>query len=144
MIKNFGNKIGEFRLNTDYDVSKRIRVSADINYRSTSTENPTTNTDASTGQVTAPLNNLFHGSLWAVPKYPDGTYGLSTQGNNPLMFIEIGGQSRQKTDYLAGYIKGDFEIVEGLVFSTQIAGRGLYTQQKKHADIPVGLPRAFL
>ncbi|MCE7072965.1 TonB-dependent receptor [Dyadobacter sp. CY327] len=134
VIKNFGNKIGEFRLNTDYDVSKRIRVSADINYRSTSTENPTTNTDASTGQVTAPLNNFFHGSLWAVPKYPDGTYGLSTQGNNPLMFIEIGGQSRQKTDYLAGYIKGDFEIAEGLVFSTQIAGRGLYTQQKNYTN----------
>ncbi|MCF0050498.1 TonB-dependent receptor [Dyadobacter sp. LJ53] len=134
VIKNFGNKIGEFRLNTDYDVSKRIRVSADINYRTTSTENPTTNTDASKGEVISPLNNFFHGSLWAVPKYPDGTYGLSTQGNNPLMFIEIGGQSKQKTDYLAGYIKGEFEIAEGLVFSTQIAGRGLYTQQKNYTN----------
>ena len=134
VIKNFGNKIGEFRLNTDYDVSKRIRVSADINYRTTSTENPTTNTDASKGEVISPLNNFFHGSLWAVPKYPDGTYGLSTQGNNPLMFIEIGGQSKQKTDYLAGYLKADFEIAEGLVFSTQIAGRGLYTQQKNYTN----------
>ena len=134
VIKNFGNKIGEFRLNTDYDVSKKIRISADINYRYNSTENPTTNTDASTGIVTAPLNNFFHGSLWAVPKYPDGTYGLSTQGNNPLMFLEIGGQSLQKTDYLAGFVKAEFEIIEGLTFSTQIAGRGLFTQQKNYTN----------
>ena len=132
VIMNFGNKIGEFRLSSDYDVSRKIRVSANINYRSNSTQNPTTNTDPSTGDVTSPLNNFFHGSLWAVPKYPDGTYGLSTQGNNPLMFLEIGGQSKQKTDYLAGYLKAEFEIAEGLVFSTQIAGRGLYTQQKNY------------
>ena len=134
VIKNFGNKIGEFRLNTDYDVSKRIRISADINYRYNATENPTTNTDATTGNVTQPLNNFFHGSLWAVPKYADGTYGLSTQGNNPLMFLEIGGQSLQKTDYLAGFVKAEFEILEGLTFSTQIAGRGLFTQQKNYTN----------
>jgi len=134
VIKNFGNKIGEFRLNTDYNVSKRIRISADINYRYNATENPTTNTDAATGNVTQPLNNFFHGSLWAVPKYADGTYGLSTQGNNPLMFLEIGGQSLQKTDYLAGFVKAEFEILEGLTFSTQIAGRGLFTQQKNYTN----------
>jgi TonB-linked SusC/RagA family outer membrane protein len=134
VIKNFGNKIGEFRLNSDYEVSKRIRVSADINYRYNVTENPTTNTDAALGTVVSPLNNFFHGSLWAVPKYADGTYGLSTQGNNPLMFIEIGGQSKQRTDYLAGYVKGEFEIAEGLTFSTQIAGRGLFTQQKNYTN----------
>jgi TonB-linked SusC/RagA family outer membrane protein len=134
VIKNFGNKIGEFRLNSDYEVSKKIRVSADINYRYNITENPTTNTDASAGTAGSPLNNFFHGSLWAVPQYADGTYGLSTQGNNPLMFLDIGGQSRQKTDYLAGYVKGEFEIVEGLTFSTQIAGRGLFTQQKNYTN----------
>jgi TonB-linked SusC/RagA family outer membrane protein len=127
VIQNFGNKIGEFRLNTDYDVSKKIRVSADINYRYNNTESPTTNPDA-------PLNNFFHGSLWAVPKYADGTYGLSTQGNNPLMFLEIGGKSLQKTDYLAGFLKAEFEITEGLTFSTQVAGRGLFTQQKNYTN----------
>lgn len=134
VIDNFSNKIGEIRLNSDYTVSKRIRVSADVNYRYNVSANPTTNSDPSTGTVTAPLNNFFHGSLWAVPKYADGTYGLSTQGNNPLMFIEIGGQSKQRTDYLAGYIKGEFDILEGLTFSTQIAGRGLYTQQKNYTN----------
>ncbi|KAA6440619.1 TonB-dependent receptor [Dyadobacter flavalbus] len=127
VINNFGNKIGEIRLNSDYEVSRRLRVSADVNYRFNKTESPSTN-------PTAPLNNFFHGTLWAVPKYPDGTYGLSTQGNNPLMFNEIGGQSKQHTDYLAGYIKADFDIAEGLTFSSQLAGRGFFTQQKNYIN----------
>ncbi len=127
VIKNFDNQIGEIRLNSDYTVSPKIRISADVNYRYSSNQSPTTN-------AAAPLNNFFHGSLWAVPKYADGTYGLSSQGNNPLMFIEIGGQSRQKTDYLAGYVKGEWDILEGLTFSTQIAGRGLFTQQKNFTN----------
>lgn len=127
VIKNFSNKIGEIRLNSDYQASKKIKISADVNYRYNDTESPTTNANA-------PLNNFFHGTLWAVPKYDDGTYGLSTQGNNPLMFIEIGGQSRQKTDYLSGYVKADLEIIDGLTFSTQIAGRALFTQQKNYTN----------
>lgn len=127
VITNFSNKIGEIRLNSDYEVSKKIRVSADVNYRFNKTTSPTTN-------AAAPLNNFYHGTLWAVPKYADGTYGLSTQGNNPLMFIEIGGLSRQNTDYLAGYVKADWDIAEGLTFSTQLAGRGFFTQQKNYTN----------
>ena len=131
VISGYSNKIGEFRLNTDYTVSKRLRVSGDINYRYARALNPTIN---NTGNNPQPLNNFFHGTLWAVPKYADGTYGLSTQGNNPLMFNEIGGQSRQVTDYLAGYVKADFDIAEGLTFSTQIAGRGTFTNQKNYTN----------
>jgi TonB-linked SusC/RagA family outer membrane protein len=127
VLTNFSNKIGEIRLNSDYEVSKKIRVSADVNYRYNKTISPTTN-------ATAPLNNLYHGTLWAVPKYADGTYGLSTQGNNPLMFVEIGGLSRQNTDYLAGYVKADWDIVDGLTFSTQLAGRAFFTQQKNYTN----------
>jgi len=127
VIRNFGNKIGEIRLSSDYQVSKKVKISADVNYRHNDTHSPTTNANQ-------PLNNFFHGTLWAVPKYADGTYGLSTQGNNPLMFIEIGGQSRQRTDYLSGYVKADYEIIEGLTFSTQIAGRALFTQQKNYTN----------
>jgi TonB-linked SusC/RagA family outer membrane protein len=131
VIEGYSNKIGEFRLNTDYTVSKRLRVSGDINYRYNRSLNPTVN---NTNNNPTPLNNFFHGTLWAVPKYADGTYGLSTQGNNPLMFNEIGGQSRQNTDYLAGYLKAEFDIAEGLTFSTQIAGRGSFVFQKNFTN----------
>jgi TonB-linked SusC/RagA family outer membrane protein len=127
VIQNFSNNIGEIRLNSDYEVSKKVRVSADVNYRYNNSISPTTN-------AANPLNNFLHGTLWAVPKYADGTYGLSTQGNNPLMFNEIGGLSRQNTDYLAGYVKADWEIIDGLTFSTQLAGRGFFTQQKNYTN----------
>jgi TonB-linked SusC/RagA family outer membrane protein len=131
VIEGYANKIGEFRLNSDYTVSKRLRVSGDINYRYARSVNPTPN---NTGANPQPLNNFYHGTLWAVPKYADGTYGLSTQGNNPLMFNEIGGQSKQNTDYLAGYVKADLDLAEGLTFSTQIAGRGTFISQKNFTN----------
>lgn len=93
--------------------------------------NPTVN---NTGNNPQPLNNFFHGTLWAVPKYADGTYGLSTQGNNALMFNEIGGQSRQNTDYLAGSVKAEIDIADGLTFSMQIAGRGNFIGQKNFTN----------
>lgn len=131
VIKEYSNKIGEFRLNSDYTVSKKIRVSGDINYRYSRADNPTFNNG---GTNPTPLNTFFHGSLWAVPKYADGTYGLSTQGNNPLMYNEIGGMSRQNTDYLAGYVKADWDILDGLTFSTQLAGRGQFIYQKNFSN----------
>ncbi|WP_353722046.1 SusC/RagA family TonB-linked outer membrane protein [Dyadobacter sp. 676] len=103
VIAGYSNKIGEFRLNTDYNVSKRIRVSGDINYRYARALNPTVN---NSGQNPQPLNHFFHGTLWAVPKYPDGTYGLSTQGNNPLMFNEIGGAVKTSDGLPGGLCQG--------------------------------------
>ncbi|MVM33013.1 SusC/RagA family TonB-linked outer membrane protein [Spirosoma sp. HMF4905] len=124
IITHYSSKIGEIRLNTDYTISSKLRLSGDINYRYNYSQAPTVD----------PINFLLHGSLWAVPKYADGTYGLSTQGNNPLMYAEIGGDSKRSTDYLAGYVKGEWEIVDGLIFSTQIAGRGFFTQEKNFAN----------
>ncbi|HEY0109123.1 MAG TPA: SusC/RagA family TonB-linked outer membrane protein, partial [Fibrella sp.] len=131
IITHYGSKIGEIRLNTDYTVSSRLRLSGDINYRYNYSQAPTVD----------PLDRFFHGSLWAVPKYPDGTYGLSTQGNNPLMNAEIGGDSKRATDYLAGYVKADWEIADGLIFSTQIAGRGFFTQEKNYTNAFVNLDK---
>ncbi|QMW03083.1 SusC/RagA family TonB-linked outer membrane protein [Spirosoma foliorum] len=124
IITHYSSKIGEIRLNTDYTISSKLRLSGDINYRYNYSQAPTVD----------PINFLLHGSLWAVPKYADGTYGLSTQGNNPLMYAEIGGDSKRSTDYLAGYVKGEWEITDGLTFSTQIAGRGFFTQEKNFAN----------
>lgn len=125
VAKNYNGKLSEMRLNADYTPAKgRIRFAGDINYRNNSWQAPTV----------APFNTMFHGSLWAVPKYPDGTYGLSTQGNNPLMFTEIGGLSKQGIDYFTASAKGDVELLEGLRFSSQFGARVMYTQQKNFTN----------
>lgn len=129
IITNYGGKIGEIRVNSDYTISPKIRVSADLNYRYNYSQAPTVD----------PIDRFFHGSLWAVPKYPDGTYGLSTQGHNPLMYAEIGGLSKRYADYLVGYVKGEWDILDGLTFSTQIAGRSYLTAEKNFANAYVNV-----
>jgi TonB-linked SusC/RagA family outer membrane protein len=80
------------------------------------------------------INPLFHGSLWAVPKYENGTYGLSQQGNNPLMYAELGGTSNQYNDYITGSVKGEWDIANGLKFTTQFGARITFTYQKNFAN----------
>ncbi|GAB3691015.1 TonB-dependent receptor [Spirosoma flavus] len=124
IITNYNSKIGEIRLNTDYTISPKLRVSGDINYRYNYSQTPAID----------PVNFILHGSLWAVPKYADGTYGLSTQGNNPIMYAEISGLNKRFADYLTGSVKGEWDIAEGLTFSTQLAARGYFTQEKNFAN----------
>ena len=123
IIPKTKDNIREIRVNTDLRLSDKISFSADVNYRYNFSTSPT---DVNTNV----FDKLTSGSLWAVPKYPNGTYGLSTQGNNPLMFAEIGGLSTQITDYLIGNIRGDWKILPGLRFSAQFGIRARFLQQK--------------
>lgn len=125
MITNYDANIKEIRLNTDFNVSPKIRFNTDVNYRyNTST--------APTGNV---INFFYHGSLWAVPKYPDGTYGLSQQGNNPLMYAEMSGLNREAVDRILGSVKGEWDILDNLTLSVQVAGNytGIYQKEFNNA-----------
>ncbi|MFT3904450.1 MAG: TonB-dependent receptor [Niabella sp.] len=113
VIKNFENEIAEIRLNTDYKAAQHLSFNANINYRYNASKYPTID----------PVNNFFHGSMWAVPKYPNGTYGLSTQGNNPLMFTELGGRSRTINDYFTGSFQGEWAILPFLNVSSFLSAR---------------------
>ncbi|MFT3933588.1 MAG: TonB-dependent receptor [Chitinophagaceae bacterium] len=124
IIKNYGNTIAEIRLNTDYSASKSLSFNGNIDYRYNYTFAPTVD----------PINNFYHGSMWAVPKYPNGTYGLSTQGNNPLMFTEIGGQTKTRNDYFTGSFQGNWEIIKGLSLSSFFSGRAYFTQGKAYTN----------
>lgn len=121
---NYNQKLAELKINNDLRASKNILLSADITYRINNSKTP----------VVEPWQNILHGSLWAVPKYSDGTYGLSSQGNNPLMFAEISGISARKDDHLYANLKGEWEIIKGLKFSTQFGLRTINTYAKNHAN----------
>lgn len=115
IINNTNSKLSEARLNTDFKVSSRINISADIDYRYEKDINP------------YGMANIFQfmtqNSIWAVPQYPNGDYGGGTQGNNPLLWINKGGYNRQASDYIVGNLKGTWEIIKGLRFTTQFAAR---------------------
>lgn len=118
---NYGAKIREVRINNDLSLNKKIVFSTDINYRFNQSYRPFS-TDV--------FNRFFHGTLFAAPKYADGTYGLSPQGFNPLMLAEKSGSNNAETHYLFGNIKLSYQILENLKFTGQVSGVLNYTETK--------------
>jgi len=118
---NYGAKIREVRINNDLSLNKKIVFSTDINYRFNQSYRPFS-TDV--------FNRFFHGTLFAAPKYADGTYGLSPQGFNPLMLAEKSGSNNAETHYLFGNIKLSYQILENLKFTGQVSGVMNYTETK--------------
>jgi len=126
IIPNSSSKINEMRLNVDYQVSRKITLATNFNYRNQ--------------KVIAPVNEgiiynrMLQLSQFTVPKYPDGTYGISTDGHNPLLYAENAGTANRNVDYLTGDIKGEWEILKGLKFSVQLAGRISLTAEKNFTN----------
>jgi TonB-linked SusC/RagA family outer membrane protein len=115
IIANTDSKLSEIRVNTDFKVSPKISVSADIDYRYQK--------DLEPDNVNEVFREFMQNAIWNVPKYPNGDYGGGTQGNNPLLLAEKGGTNRVASDYVIGNIKGTWEIIKGLTFTTQFAAR---------------------
>ena len=117
------NEVSSMRINTDF--KKGIfNFSADADYRYNTS--------------TAPLNNvinyIYHGSQWAVPKYPDGTYGLSPQGNNPMILNDIAGNSKLKRYYFVGNLKMDVNILKQLKATLQYSAKVTNDINKKFSN----------
>ncbi|WP_277480463.1 TonB-dependent receptor [Catalinimonas alkaloidigena] len=124
---NFSDKINEFRLNTDYTATDKLKFSADLNYRNGESHMP------GDGE-TKIFQYMLHATKFSWPKYETGEYGLGPQVNNPLLFAEITGDQQRLEDYLIGSIKGEYEIFPGLNFSTQYALRYSSTQIKNYSN----------
>lgn len=122
IIANTSSQLTEMRLSSDYKVSTKISISADLNYRYQKNLAPDN------------INEIFRlfmqNAIWNVPKYANGDYGGGTQGNNPLLLAEKGGYDNVNSDYLLGSIKGTWEIIKGLSFTTQFAGRSTNVIEK--------------
>lgn len=115
IIANTNAKITEVRLNSDFTISPKITIAADMNFRNQSALEP--------NNISEVFRLLLQNSIWAVPKYPNGNYGGGNQGNNPLLLAETGGTNKTLTNYYTGSLTGGWEILKGLKFSTQIAFR---------------------
>lgn len=115
IINNTSSDLAEARVNTDFKVSSRINVSADVDYRYEKNQNPF--------GLASIFQFMTQNGIWGVPQYPNGDYGGGTQGNNPLLLIDKGGYNRQASDYISGNLKGVLEIVKGLKFTTQFSAR---------------------
>jgi TonB-linked SusC/RagA family outer membrane protein len=109
------------RMSNDMQLSKKLKFSTDLNYRYNLSNRPFA------GDV---FNRFFHGTLFAAPKYPNGTYGLSPQGFNPLLLTEKSGYNNIATHYIFTSGKLDYEILPNLIFSAQAAAVIDYSEIK--------------
>ncbi len=117
IIPTFDFKINEIRANTNLKFSERFRVNTNLNFRNsvrTRPYNPWGLDTWTTLQWYATQN-----SQWGVPRYSDGSYGLSQDGLSPLVLSEQAGKSTWNTSRLIGIFKADYDVIDGLTASLQ-------------------------
>ncbi|MCD8179558.1 MAG: TonB-dependent receptor [Tannerellaceae bacterium] len=113
IIPGFNSDIKEMRVNTDFNVTSKLKISLDANYRLSYAMEP-----AEAGEI---YRTLKHAAQFTVPQYEDGSYGISGQGNNPLMYAKESGTNENYKRLFFGNLKADYEIIDGLKASLQYA-----------------------
>ncbi len=120
IISSVSNEIRDIKTNLDFTPNKKLKLSTDLNYRQNDSK--------------APVYNIFqymlHACQWIVPKYPDGTYGLSKQNCSPLVFNDLSGRDKLNKDMLIGNFKLEYSIIPGLKLTGQYSIRANYNRQK--------------
>ncbi len=122
IVSSVFSKVNEARANLDFNPYSKLKISVDLNYRQNYSRNGST-----TFNVWA---DLYHGTQWAVPRYPDGTYGISKQGRSPLLSNDVAGYDKLNRGMLIANLKFDFEILPHLKFNTQYSLRNNNNVQK--------------
>ena len=121
IISNLSSKLSEARLNNDFKVSSKINISTDINFRHNNILEPY--------DVGSVFYDMVQASQWTVPRYPDGTYGVSPNRKSPLVNAELAGTTKTFDEYFTGIVKGNWTILKGLAFTMQFGVR--YSAQKE-------------
>ncbi len=122
---NYSASIREIRINNDMQLHKRLKMSADVNYRYNMSRSPF---------ASDVFNRFLHGTLFAAPKYPDGTYGLSQQGFNPLLLAEKSGNNNIASNYFYASGKMEYQLLKGLTLSAQVSAVMDFTEQKAYRN----------
>jgi len=115
VISNTDSKLTEVRLSNDIKFGDKITIGADLDYRYQNSVEP--------HDVNSVFRFFMQNAIWAVPQYPNGDYGRGTQGNNPLALSKEGGLNRKTNDYFFGQLRGDWQILKGLKFTSQVGAR---------------------
>lgn len=117
ILSHHGNEVTGMRVNTDFKKGV-FTFNADADYRYNFSKQSIFSEDG-----TSVINHIYHGSQWAVPQYPDGSYGISKQGHSPVLYNELGGSSRLKRNYFVGNLKMDVDIWTGLKATVQYSAK---------------------
>lgn len=100
IIPHFESDTKDFRVNTDFHPLRGLTFALDANYRSTYALQPK--------EAAEVFRTIYHASQFTVPVYSDGSYGLSKQGNNPLMYATMSGDDKKWKDLFVGNLKASY------------------------------------
>ncbi|MDT7828273.1 TonB-dependent receptor [Pricia sp. S334] len=126
IIPNSSANTTDVRFNSDFQIHPKIKISSNFNYRYIHSANPI--------NVDRVINGMLQNSQWIVPRYPDGTYGVSSDGQSPLVRADLDGTDDKYQNYFLGNLKGEWEIVNGLKFSVQYGISTTIDKQKRYSN----------
>lgn len=115
-----------YRVNTDLNIGKMLKVSSDVTYRHIDRLWPEGLGDAQ--------YRAWSMSPTTPVKYENGDYALDSQNLNPVSYTDLNvvGEDRYNNDVVYGQVKADFEPVKDLVFTGMASLNGSWDRRKVH------------
>lgn len=126
LVKNTEYQRYSYRVNTDLNIGKMLKVSSDVTYRHIDRLWPeslgSVQYDVWSMQPTSPV------------RYENGDYRLDKQNRNAisLMDLDVVGEDRYNMDVVYGQVKADFEPIKDLVFTGMASLNGSWDRRKIH------------
>lgn len=126
LTKNTDYKRYSYRVNTDLNVGKYLRVSSDLTYRHFDRLWPeglgAAQRSASSMTPTVPV------------RYANGNYRLDSQNQNPVAMLdnEVVGEQQYNKDLLYGQVKAELEPIKDLIFTGVVSLNASWDRNKMH------------
>jgi TonB-linked SusC/RagA family outer membrane protein len=118
IIPNFNEEVKGLSMRSNFEVSDRITLNGRVRLRRSTRQEP-----QNAGGI---YWDMWHGGIGAVPQYPDGTYGLTSNGVNPLMAAQESGTYEVTTNKFGLNLSGDAQLLDDLTYTMEFGG---------HADL---------
>lgn len=125
LVKNTEYQRYSYRVNTDLNIGKMLKVSSDVTYRHVDRLWPeslgSVQYDVWSMQPTSPV------------RYENGDYRLDKQNRNAISLMDLDvGEDRYNMDVVYGQVKADFEPIKDLVFTGMASLNGSWDRRKIH------------
>lgn len=126
LVKNTAYQRYSYRVNTDLNIGKLLKVSSDVTYRHVDRLWP-----ESLGSIQS--------EVWSMQptspvRYENGDYRLDKQNRNSISLTDLNvvGEDRYNMDMVYGQVKADFEPIKDLIFTGMASLNGSWDRRKIH------------
>jgi len=123
ILPNYNFKRLEIRSDNSIHPTDWISIDASLTYRRKDLQEP-----YNTNGV---IFDIWHGSQWGVPQYPNGVFGNNSVNKNPLRDATLRGTSENISHNFIGNFKAKIEIGSHLDYTFQFGGNQQFNHSKR-------------